>query len=91
MTYPEFLKALRKTLRNWTVDENHCIRMTLGAPGWEECCPITSLRLVDCFDWEDVAGELGLDYKLAAQIVFAADDQEGENIRRDLLKACGLT
>lgn len=86
MTYEHFLDRLRATPRGWRVTPRGLIR-TQGVIGK---CPITAVSRGSAPAYV-AADEIGLGREMAERIMAAADGSvhEGE-IRRDLLKACGL-
>ena len=93
MTYAQFLAALRKTPRKW-VFQNRMIRCKRGRSGNKVTCPITEVEPKHSSpkDWRSAADNSNLRRETAKRIVTAADASfwAKPQIRRDLLKACGL-
>jgi hypothetical protein len=95
MTKDEFLEKLRQTPRNWSVTEEQDIRCYINGL---LCCPLTSLSHegYTVNEWDEMAvNELGMDFGDATKIVYAADgndvDDDIQLLRKELLKACGLS
>lgn len=95
MTYPEFLTELRKTPREWQLFRGYQIRSGAPLPQWGHC-PITCLvpdKVGGAYQVMDAAALLSMSFDLAGKIVGAADmdTDYDEQIRKDLLDACGIT
>lgn len=100
MTYKQFLVALENTPRDWRVTTEGAIRRGVDQ------CPISSLERLPAGDWRDVAERKLPRVTTGDNITIAADYtmqkiredkaltarriQRLIQIRRDLLKACGL-
>ena len=88
MTRDAFMDALRKTKRDWVVDEMGNIRRT-GQAGTE--CPISSVMRRNVNHYTKVGKFIGLSDANICKIAAAADDSpEFPDIRLELLSACGL-
>lgn len=98
MTYKQFLVALENTPRDWWVTTGGTIRRGVDQ------CPISSLERLPAEDWRDVAERkrvttgdnitIAADYTMQEiredKALTARHIQRLIQIRRDLLKACGL-
>lgn len=86
MTYKQFLTALRKTPRQWKIID--------GGIRYRETsrlhCPLSKVAGVYYCDVWTAQDVLKMDRDLRVRIMKAADGGTS-TIRRDLLKACGLT
>jgi hypothetical protein len=91
MTYRKFLERLRKTPRDWQVDEEGRIRRGY-TPDYQ--CPITAAFRSDLpvHDFEIVAVSNGLSSRTAYRIVIASDNLATKTsvMRKEILAACGL-
>lgn len=87
--YQIFLRKLRSTPRDWTFGYNAKIMR-----GFKERCPLSACcRGLERKQWNLAARQLGIPEGVDFAIVRAADNRIGkmvEDIRRDMLVACGL-
>lgn len=97
MTYRQFLKALRKTPRQWTISIGRIRLMPDFSPLTQ--CPITAVctalqgtQLI-AGDWEQAAALIGLNERVAKRIMESGNGGTpsygfySEEVRRDLLRA----
>lgn len=102
MTYKEFLKHLRKTPRQWSLDVSGMLRLRVKIHNAAHCfCPLTAVyaaregKIVRTGRAFDAASDMGMRQEVVEGIVAAADACIGykdyKRIRRDLLRATGMT
>lgn len=91
MTYPEFLEKLRQTPRDWKLDGPGGIRRVAGTL---RQCPLSSLcdLYPEATDGYSAGKTLGFDEYTIRNVIHAVDFaiHHDKNVRKDLLKACGL-
>lgn len=98
MTYEEFIDKLRTTPREWELGPDGQLRiLRIFGPMRLCACPITASYaapsgLYSAGDVNRCAKQMGLDEDLWRLIARAADalPEHDAQIRRDLLKACGI-
>ena len=86
MTINDFIEQLKKTPREWKVQEDGGLRL-------HQCCPITAVdgRGLPATEYAECAMRLGLSQLEARWLVEAADNWPREaRLRSYLLAACGL-
>jgi len=93
MLYPDFLRQLTATHRDWFLDEYGGIRRRNPLKGDQAECPICSLHPRYLHEALSAAADLELPRSLAIEIVAAADGYpygSSPYIRADLLRATGI-
>jgi hypothetical protein len=85
MTLDEFMDALSKTPRDWTIQSDGAIRQ-------KRCCPLEVVAGTGEASSMDAFMALEIPSDIADEIIWAADcDSDADReLRRRLLQACGL-